>query len=372
MELAVPVLLKDQAMINRRNFNSLLGAAAGVGSGLLPAQAATVPKIGFVYLGPVGDYGWSYQHEDGRKQVMSHFGDKVETTFVENVPESADAERVIAALAAKGHNLIFTTSFGYMNATAKVAKSHPNIFFEHCSGYKHGPNLGTYTIRFYEARYIHGVIAGKMSKSGTIGYVASVPIPQVIMCMNATLLGMRSVNPNAKLKFIFINSWYDPGKEGDAAKALLDQGCDIIAQHTDSPSALQVCEQRGFKAFGEATDMIKFAPKTQLTGPIDNWGPYYIRRVQALLDGAWKADDIWGGLSVDMLKMAPYRNMPDDVAALASATEAGLKSGKIIPFSGDLKDQTGKAKTVGGKPLQDAEINSMNWLVEGVQGSLPS
>ncbi|WP_158811523.1 BMP family ABC transporter substrate-binding protein [Beijerinckia sp. L45] len=359
-------------MINRRHFNAMLGGTAGFGAGIRPANAAATPKIGFVYLGPVGDYGWTYQHEAGRKEVVSHFGDTIETTFVENVPETADAERVIAALANKGHSLIFTTSFGYMNPTAKVAAMKPAVKFEHCSGYKHGPNLGVYTIRFYEARYIHGVIAGKMSKTGTIGYIASVPIPQVIMCMNATLLGMRSVNPNAKLKFIFINTWYDPGKEGDAAKALLDQGCDIIAQHTDSPAALQVCEQRGVKAFAEATDMIKFAPNTQLTGPIDNWGPYYVARVQALLDGTWKTDDVWGGLGVDMLKMAPYRNMPDDVAALASKTEAGLKAGTIIPFSGDLKDQAGKAKTVGGKPLDDAAINSMNWLVEGVEGSLPT
>ena len=200
-------------------------------------------------------------------------------------PESADAERVISALAHKGYNLIFTTSFGYMNPTVKVAHMMPKTFFEHCAGYKHGPNLGVYNIRFYEGRYIQGVIAGKMSKAGMIGYIGSVPIPEVVMGMNATLLGMQSVNPNAKMKFVFINSWYDPGKEGDAAKALLDQGCDIITQHTDSPAPLQVCQQRGLKAFGEATDMIKFAPNAQLTAPVNNWGPYYVKRVQALLDG---------------------------------------------------------------------------------------
>ena len=297
---------RRSACWNRRTFNTALGATlgAGVTARLIGPAQAGVPKVAFVYLGPVGDYGWSYQHDIGRKAVASKFGDKVELTYVENVPESADAERVIAALGNKGYQLIFTTSFGYMNPTVKVAHSMPKTFFEHCAGYKHGPNLGVYNIRFYEGRYIQGVIAGKMSKSGVIGYIGSVPIPEVIMGMNATLLGMQSVNPNAKMKFVFINSWYDPGKEGDACKALLDQGCDIITQHTDSPAPLQVCEQRGLKAFGEATDMIKFAPKTQLTAPVNNWGPYYVKRVEALLDHSWKPDDVWGGLASDMLVMA--------------------------------------------------------------------
>ena len=288
------------------------------------------------------------------------------------MPEGADSERVIAALAHKGYNLIFTTSFGYMNPTVKVAHMMPKTFFEHCAGYKHGPNLGVYNIRFYEGRYIQGVIAGKMSKAGMIGYIGSVPIPEVVMGMNATLLGMQSVNPNAKMKFVFINSWYDPGKEGDAAKALLDQGCDIITQHTDSPAPLQVCEQRGLKAFGEATDMIKFAPKAQLTAPVNNWGPYYVKRVQALLDGSWKPDDVWGGLDSDMLVMAPFRNMPDDVAALAKKTEDDIKSGKIMPFGGGVKDQAGEVKAPPGKTLDDGQIASMNWLVQGIEGKLPA
>ncbi len=361
-------------MMDRRHFNTLLGGGlvAGAATGLVrPAQAA-VPKVAFVYLGPVGDFGWTYQHDVGRQEVAKHFGDKVSTTFIENVPESADAERVIAALADKGNQLVFTTSFGYMNPTLKVASAHKQTFFEHCAGYKRGPNMGTYNVRFYEGRYIQGVIAGKMSKNGVIGYIGSVPIPEVIMGINATLLGMQSVNPAAKLKFVFINSWYDPGKEGDACKALLDLGCDIITQHTDSPAPLQVCEQRGLKAFGEATDMIKFASKTQLTAPVNNWGPYYVKRVQDLIDGTWKPDDVWGGLTSDMLVMAPYRNMPDDVVALAKETEAGIRSGKIIPFKGPLKDQAGAAKGSGASPLDDGSIASMNWLVQGVEGKLPS
>ena len=357
-------------MITRRSFTQALGAGAlaGAAPGLIGPAEAAAAKAAWVYLGPIGDFGWTYQHELGRKAVVEKFGDKIETTYVENVPEGADAERVIAALAHKGFNLIFTTSFGYMNPTLKVAKMMPKTFFEHCAGYKHAANLGVYNIRFYEGRYIQGVIAGKMSKSGMIGYIGSVPIPEVVMGMNATMLGMQSVNPNAKMKFVFINSWYDPGKEGDAAKALLDQGCDLITQHTDSPAPLQVCQQRGLKAFGEATDMIKFAPSAQLTAPVNNWGPYYTKRVQALLDGSWKADDVWGGLSSDMLVMAPFTNMPDDVAALAKKTEADIRSGKIMPFGGSIKDQSGGTKS----SLDDGQIASMNWLVQGVEGKLPA
>jgi basic membrane protein A and related proteins len=357
-------------MITRRSFNKALGAGTLLGTvpGLAGRADAAGAKAAWVYLGPIGDFGWTYQHELGRKAVVEKFGDKIETTYVENVPEGADAERVISALGHKGYNLVFTTSFGYMNPTVKVARMMPKTFFEHCAGYKHAANLGVYNIRFYEGRYIQGVIAGKMSKSGMIGYIGSVPIPEVVMGMNATMLGMQSVNPNAKMKFVFINSWYDPGKEGDAAKALLDQGCDIITQHTDSPAPLQVCQQRGLKAFGEATDMVKFAPSTQLTAPVNNWGPYYIKRVQALMDGSWKPDDIWGGLAADMLVMAPYRNMPDDVVALARKTEADIKSGKLLPFGGKITDQSGGVKSA----LDDGQIASMNWLVQGVEGKLPA
>ncbi|HUZ66734.1 MAG TPA: BMP family ABC transporter substrate-binding protein [Beijerinckiaceae bacterium] len=360
--------------MDRRTFNALLGGGAFVAAApaLIGRAAAAVPKIGFVYLGPRGDYGWTYQHDVGRKDVVAKFGDKVQTTFVENVPESADAERVIADLASKGHSLIFTTSFGYMNPTIKVAQQYPKVFFEHCTGYKRAANVGTYNIRYYEGRYVQGVIAGKMSKSGVIGYVASVPIPEVVMGINATLLGMQSVNPKARLKFVFINEWYDPGKEGDAAKALLDQGCDIITQHTDSPAPLQVCQQHGVKAFGEASDMIKFAPKSQLTAPVNEWGPYYVKRVQDLLDGKWKPDNVWGGLASGMLVMAPYRNMTADAQTAGKAAEAGIKSGKLLPFHGPIKDQTGGDKVAAGKALDDGAIASMNWLVQGVEGKLPA
>lgn len=359
-------------MMNRRSFNRLLGAATLATPAIItrPALAAT-PKVGFVYVGPVGDFGWSYQHDQGRKAVVSALGDKVQTTYVENVAEGPDAERVIADLAAKGHGLIFTTSFGFMNPTIKVAQRFPKVFFEHCTGYKRSANVATYNIRFYEARYIQGVIAGTLSKNGVAGYVGSIPIPEVIMGMNAFLMGMRSVNPKATLKFILINSWYDPGKEGDAAKALLDQGCDILTQHTDSPAPLQAADARGLKAFGQATEMIKFAPKTQLTSAIDNWDPYYIERVEAFVNKTWKPMDTWGGLRSGMLSMAPYRNMPDELANKAKQLEVDIRNGSFIVFKGPIKDQSGAVKIAAGKEMDDGAIAGMDWLVEGVDGKLP-
>ena len=265
--------------MKRRTFNKILGA--GLIAGAAPtiigrAVAQEALGVGFIYVGPVEDFGWSYQHDVGRKAIEAELGDKVKTTFVESVKEGADAERVIAELASKGNTLIFTTSFGYMNPTLKVAKRFPDAKFEHATGYKRDANVSTYNIRFYEGRYIQGVIAGKMSKSGTVGYIGSVPIPEVVMGMNAFILGMRSINPQARMKIVWVNAWYDPGKEGDSAKALIDQGADIIAQHTDSAAPLQICEQRGIVGFGQASDMARFAPKAQLTSSIDHWDPYYV------------------------------------------------------------------------------------------------
>ena len=361
-------------MIKRRTFTTLAGA--GLAAAALPALTrpalAAPAKVGFVYVGPIGDHGWSYQHDVGRKAIEAALGDKVSTTFVENVPEGPDAERVVAELATKGHGLVYTTSFGFMNPTLKVAARFPKVMFEHATGYKRAANVATYNIRFYEGRYVQGIIAGKLSKSGIVGYVGSVPIPEVIMGMNALLIGMRTINPQARLKFIMINSWYDPGKEGDAAKALADQGADIIAQHTDSPAPLQVAEARGLKGFGEANDMIKFAEKTQLTSSINNWAPYYVERTKAVIDGTWKSGDVWGGYKSGMLQMAPYRNMPDDVAAAAAAAEAGIRDGKITVFKGPLKDQAGKERVAAGAMMDDGAMAGMDWLIDGVDGKLPT
>src|SRR3954453_23219302 len=284
----------------KKTWMAAFGVLLASGIGLSAASAADKLKVGLVYLGPVGDFGWTYQHEVGRQAVVKEFGDKVETTYLENVSEGPDAERSIEQLVRAGNKLIFTTSFGYMGPTLKVAKKYPNVHFEHATGFKKDKNLAIYNGRFYEGRYIQGVIAGKMSKAGVLGYIGSFPIPEVIMGINATILAAQTINPNIKVKIIWANTWFDPGKEADAAKALIDQGADIIMQHTDSPAAMQIASDRGKLAFGQDSEMIKFGPKTQLTSILDNWGPYYIERVKAELDGTWKSEDSWGGLDSHM------------------------------------------------------------------------
>ena len=343
----------------------LLSAVAGDGI------AAEKIKVGFVYVGPIGDHGWTYRHDIGRLAIEKALGDRVETSYVESVSEGADAERVIRQLAAAGHGLIFTTSFGFMNPTVKVAKQFPNVRFEHATGYKRADNVSTYNARFYEGRYIAGVIAGKMTKSGTIGYVASHPIPEVVRGINAFTLGLRSINPQATVKVVWVNSWYDPGKESDAAKSLIDQGADIILQHTDSPAPLQVAQNRGVFGFGQASDMSAFAPKAQLSAIIDNWDGYYVSRARAVLDGEWKSADTWGGLNDGLVEMAAYTNMPSDVAALAKETEEKIRSGKMHPFTGPIKNQAGEIKAAAGQPLDDGTLLGMDWYVEGVEGNLP-
>ena len=328
-------------------------------------------KVGFVYVGPIGDHGWTHRHDAGRLAVEKALGAKVKTTFVESVKEGPDSERVIRQLASTGHKVIYTTSFGFMNPTLKVAKKFPNVRFEHATGYKQSANVGTYSARFYEGRYIAGVIAGKVSKTNKIGYVASFPIPEVVRGINAFLLGARSVNPEMTISVVWVNSWYDPGKEGDAAKALIDQGADIISQHTDSPAPLQVAENRGVKGFGQASDMIKFAPKAQLSAIVNNWDNYYVERTKAAIDGSWKSQDVWYGLKEGMVKMAAYTNMPDDVQALAKKTEDAIRNGELHPFSGPIKDQTGKIVVEAGKVADAGMLLGMNFYVEGVQGSLP-
>jgi basic membrane protein A len=352
----------------------LCAAAAAVSVAALSfsASAADKLKVGFIYLGPVGDFGWTYQHEVARQMVVKELGDKIETTYLENVNEGPDSERSIEQLARTGHQLIFTTSFGYMDPTLKVAKKYSKIDFEHATGFKRAPNMGTYSGRFYEGRYIQGIIAAKMSKTGVLGYIGSFPIPEVISGINATMLGAQTVNPNIKVKIIWVNTWFDPGKEADAAKALIDQGADIIMQHTDSPAAVQVAAQRGVLAFGQDSDMIKFGPKTQLTAIIDNWGPYYVRQVKAKLDGKWKSEDTWDGLKEKMVVMAPYTNMPDDVKKMATDTEAAIVAGTLHPFKCPVVDQDGKTvECKGGTHLDAGQILGMNFYVKGVDDKIP-
>ena len=349
-----------------------LAAVAAIAISATAGQAAEQLKVGFVYVGPIGDHGWTYRHNEGRIAIERAFPGKVKTTYVESVSEGADAERVIRQLASTGHNLIFTTSFGYMNPTLKVAKRFPKVKFEHATGYKRGKNLSTYAARFYEGRTVAGLIAGHVTKSNVIGYVASFPIPEVVRGINAFTIALRKVNPKAQVKVVWVNTWYDPGKEGDAAKALLDQGADVILQHTDSPAPLQIAQKRNKWSVGQASDMTKFGPKAHLTAIVDVWDSYYIQRTKAVLDGTWKSTDTWGGLKDGMLAMAPYNPaLPKDVVAKAKQAEKDIISGKLHPFAGPIKNQAGKVVIPAGKTASDKQLLSMNWYVEGVLGRLP-
>ncbi len=329
-------------------------------------------KACFVYVGPVGDFGYSYQHDQGRKEMEEKLGDKVETTYLESVPEGADAERALERLARSDCDIIFTTSFGYMDATNAVAGRFPDVKFEHATGYRRDhPNVSTYNSKFYEGRYVQGVIAGKMTKTNTIGYVASFPIPEVVRGINSFYLGAKSVNPDIKVNIVWANTWFDPGKEADAAKALVDQGADIITQHTDSTGPMQVASERGIKAFGQASDMIRFGPDTQLTSIVDDWAPYYTERVKALLDGTYEQSDTWHGFAEGNVKMAPYTNMPDDVKAAAEEAEKKIASGELEPFTGPLKKQDGSDFLKEGEQADDGTLLGMNFYVEGLEGDLP-
>ena len=334
------------------------------------SKDASETSVGFVYVGPIGDHGWTYRHDIGRKAVERELG--VKTAFVESVAEGADAERVIRKLASSGSDIIFTTSFGYMNPTVKVAKQFPEVKFEHATGYKRTENVSTYSGRFYEGRAVIGTIAGYMSKTGQVGYIASFPIPEVVRGINAFTLAMRKINPEAIVKVVWVNSWYDPGKEGDAAKALIDEGVDIITQHTDSPAPLQVAEQRGVYAFGQASDMSAFAPKAQLSAIIDNWDDYYVSRVRAAMDGSWTSQDIWAGIADGMVEMARYGDaVPANVRAAADAVTAAIVDGSLHPFQGPFNNQAGEPAVAEGEVLDDGVLLGMDWYVEGVQGQLP-
>ena len=359
----------------------LKAAAAGLVGVVAMANAAIADpvKIGFVYLTNPGDHGWTYAHEVGRLDVEKHFGSKVETTYVENVPEGPDSTRVIRELARQGNKMIFTTSFGYMDPTLKVAKEFPDVKFVHLTGYKRSGNMSTGNIRFYEGRYVQGVVAGMMTKSNKVGYLASFPIPEVIQGINAFALGMRSVNSDATVSVIWVNSWYDPVKEADAAKVHIAEGADILAQHTDSPAMLQTAEKAGVYGFGQSSDMKAFAPKAQLFSSVNNWGPYYISQIEALMDGSWTTGEgpdhwdgnTWLGLADDYLTLTPFENMPADVAAAAKAAADKVSGGYNI-FSGPFKDNAGNVILSDGESYHDGNLwNDMNYYVEGVIGKIP-
>ena len=348
--------------------------AAGIGAvGPVAAQDDDPLKVGFVYVGPIGDHGWTYRHDVGRLAIEEEFGDAVETTYVESVPEGADAERVIRNLAQEGHDLIFTTSFGYMNPTVKVAEDFPDVKFEHATGYKRADNVATYSARFYEGRAVLGTMAGMMTETNTVGYIASFPIPEVVRGINAFTTAMRKVNPDAETKVVWVNTWYDPGKEADAARTLIDQGVDIITQHTDSPAPLQVAQERGVVGFGQASDMSEFAPEAQLTSIIDDWDQYYIDRVQAVLDGTWESQDVWQGIDDGMVAFPEGYGpkVPEDVAAAAENVKESIVSGDMHPFDGPLVNQAGEEVVAEGETLDDGALLGMDYYLEGVQGQLP-
>ena len=349
----------------------LAAAALALGVSAGAAEAAGKLKACWVYTGPVGDFGYSYQHDHGRKAVEKELGDKVETKFLENVAEGPDAERAIERLAREGCKIVFTTSFGFMDATIKVAKKFPKVKFEHATGYKQADNVATYNARFYEGRYVMGQVAAKMSKSGIAGYIVSFPIPEVVMGINSFMLGAQSVNPAFKVKIVWVNSWYDPGKEGDAAKVLFGQGADIIVQHTDSTAALQIAEEQKKLGFGQSSDMIKFAPHAQLTANTDSWGGYYVQEVKKALGGKWKTGDTWGGMKDNMVVLSPFTNMPDDVKAMAEKSVADIKSGALLPFKGPITKQDGTAVGEAGKSLPDGELLGMNYYIKGIDDQLP-
>jgi basic membrane protein A and related proteins len=360
-------------MLSRR----VLAAALAVTGVALTAASAPVlaqgkTKVAFVYVGPIGDHGWSYQHHQGLEAVKKEFGDKVETTFVESVPEGPDAERVLDQLASQGNKIIFATSFGFMNPTIKVAAKYPNVKFEHMTGYKRAENVATANIRFYEGRYVAGIVGAKASKSGTIGYIASFPIPEVIMGINSAYLGAKSVNPNIKFKIVWVSTWFDPGKEADAAKALADQGADVIFQHTDSPAAVKFAEERKINAVGQASDMKAFGPNAILTSIVDNWSPYYIRRVKETMDGTWKSSDLWEGMKSGMLRMADYGpSVAPETRALADAAKAKIISGELHPFTGPLNKQDGTPFLKAGEKITDKDLSGMTFYVQGIDGTLP-
>jgi basic membrane protein A and related proteins len=352
--------------------SGLASSALALWPSLGRAAAPAKLKVGFIYPGPVADSGWTYQHDLGRKMVEKEFGPKVETVFVEKVPESADADRVIRQLVSDGCQMVFTTSFGFMEPTIRVAADFPEVKFEHCSGYKTAPNVGIYQTRFYEGAYLLGVLAGKMSKTNTLGYVAPFPIPEVIRNLSAWVLGARSVNPKITAKVIWINSWYDPSKEREAAQALISQGVDVLYQNTDSTAVVELAQSQGLYAFGQDSDMSRFGPRAHLSGNTLNWGVYYVHKVRQALAGTWKSEDTKWGMKEGIVQVvAPNAQVPKDVVALFEKKKADIVAGRFQPFSGPIKDSAGVLQVAAGKTLPEDALWTMKWYADGVLGKQP-
>ncbi len=358
------------AQISRRSLIKGAGALATASLIGKPALAAEKVKVGFIFLGPIGDYGWTWAHNKGRLEIDAALGDKVETIYVENVAEDASAVAALRDLVQQGCKLIFTTSFGYMDQTMQVAGEFPDVKFEHCTGYKRADNVATYNSKFHEGRAVLGTIAGKMSKTGTLGYLGSYKVPEVVLGVNAFLLAAQKQNPAATLKVVMIDSWYDPPKEAAATETLVNLGADIVTTHTDSPGPLQILEQKGLYGFGQGADMSQFAPTAHLTAILDIWGPYYVSRAQMILDGTWKSTDTWDGFKEGTVQIAPYNKaVPADVVALADAVQAGYKAGTYNIFTGPIYDQDGTLKVKEGEVMADADLAAIDWFVKGVESA---
>ena len=385
IDLTTTLSCKETTMnLNKRSWIKVatigaLSAAVLIGCGkkeeAAPAAAAAPAplKIAFAYVGPVGDGGWTFAHDNGRKALEAEFGNKIVTSFVENVPESADAERVIRDLASQGNQLIFGTTFGYMEPMLKVATDFPKTKFEHATGYKTAANLRTYDSRTYEGAYMAGVIAGTMTKTNTLGFVASIPIPEVIRNINSFTMGAQSVNPKIKTKVVWVNGWFDPPKETEAATSLINAGADVLFQNTDSSAVLQTAEKMGKRAFGWDSDMTAYGPKAHLGSAIINWAPYYTKAVKEALDGTWATGGVWWGVkegAIDMVSVAS--DVPADTKAKVDTIKAGLKNGSFHPWTGPIVGQDGKQVLAKGVVADDAFMGGIKFYVKGVEGKVPN
>jgi len=358
---------------NLMKFRSILAGAA-LALTAASGSLADKTKVGFVYVGPVGDGGWTYEHDQARKAVVAKFGDKVETMYVESVPEGPDSERVMTDMALKGADLIFTTSFGYMDPTINVAAKFPNVKFEHATGYKMADNVSIYSARFYEGRAVQGHIAGHMTKSNIVGYIGSFPIPEVIRGINAAYIHAKDVNPDVQFKIIWAYTWFDPTKEADAAKVLIEQGADVVLQHTDSTAPQAAAQAAGnVITFGQASDMSEYGPKPRVSSIIDNWAPYYIARTQAVMDGTWSSTSTWDGIGAGMVGIGEITSaVPAAVKASAEALLARLRDGSYHAFTGPVNKQDGSAWLARGETADDGTLLGMDFYVQGIDSEMPN
>ncbi len=337
-----------------------------------PGEDTAPLKVAFVYVGPRGDAGWTYAHDKGRLHLESILNDKVKTTFIESVAEGADSERVINQLARSGNKLIFATSFGYMNPVLAVAKRYPDVIFEHATGYKRAANVGTYFDRAYEGRYLGGMVAGAMTKTNTLGYVASFPIPEVIRAINAFTLGAQSVNPKVKVKVVWVSTWYDPAREREAAETMIIQGADVITQHTDSAGPIAAADSNGVYAIGYNSDMSVYGESAHLTAVVHDWGPLYVEKTLAVINGTWFSEDVWPGLSSGVVGLSEmHTDVPDRVVDKVAEIKAAIIDGNIHPFMGPIYDQANELRVPANTVMTDEELLEFNWYVKGIEGNLP-